>query len=620
MTTPLAGALALVGLYVLVTTTSALCLTLHYPYAIAATVGSLMALTIIPSIPFVLSPRSILKCKSHLSERQLARVYQQTVEALASAIAAQDPFECHHVHRVRETARIIATQMKLSKHEIEGIETAAILHDAGKLGVPSHLLLKPGPLDPDEFAKIANHATIGAEMIEGIDFPWEIAPMIRHHHERYDGSGYPDKLSGVDIPLGARVIAVAEVYDALISDRSYKKGWSHHEAVNHIEKLAGSHFDPDVVRMFLEAEKEIEAVIGRYPLPKPSECHIYATKQRGAFEMIAQASRELMSLLEIADTLSCTLEIDEVAALLAHRTRRFTEAATCVVFLLDDTDPTRLVARFAVGKHEEILRGAQARVGRGVTGRAASKMKSYVGSYDPNDLFLAHRIRKGIGIKSCMVVPMIYFGKLIGTLNLYDDSPDTFSKNDLATVESIASRAALSIHNALVFQSVRESSMKDPLTGLYNCRYLDTLIEHEINRASRKGGYLSVLQLDLDNFKAVNDTFGHARGDEVLKDVAKLFLNCVRSYDTVVRSGGDEFVAILPDTGTKEAERTARRIQTAVESYSRHKLADCPHPFGVSVGTATYPQDAKDAKSLLQAADSNMYINKRFRKQIKSAA
>lgn len=583
-------------------------------------VVSLVALTIIPSISFVLLPRSVLKRRSYISGKQLAQVYRQTVEALASAIAAQDPFESHHVRRVREIARTIAAQMKLSNHEIEGIETAALLHDVGKLGVPSHLLLKPGPLDPDEFAKIANHATIGAEMIDGIDFPWEIAPMIRHHHERYDGSGYPDKLSGTDIPLGARIIAVAEVYDALISERCYKKGWSHYEAVNHIEKLSGSHFDPDVVRAFLEAEKEIEAVTNRYPVLKPSECHIQATKQRGAFDMIAQASRELMSLLEIADTLSCTLEIDEVAALLAHRTRRLTEAATCVVFLVDDTDPARLVARFAVGKHEEILRGAQARVGRGVTGRAASKMQSYVGSYDPNDLFLSHRIRKGIGIKSCMVVPMIHFGKLIGTLNLYDDSPGTFSKDDLATVESIASRAALSIHNALVFQSVRDSSMKDPLTGLYNSRYLNTLLEHEINRASRKRGCLSVLQLDLDNFKAVNDTFGHARGDEVLKDVAKLFLSCVRSYDTVVRSGGDEFVAILPDTGPKEAERTARRIQTVVESYSKNKLSDCPRQFGVSAGAATYPQDAQDAESLLKTADFNMYLNKRSRHQTKAAA
>ncbi len=546
-------------------------------------------------------------------------VYRATIEMLASAVAAQDPFERYHVQRVRAISEIVAREMGLSESEIEGIQLAALLHDIGKLGIPSHILMKPSQLDPDEFAKIANHATIGAKMLEEIAYPWDIAQMVRHHHERYDGTGYPDGISGADIPLGSRIIAVAEVYDALVSNRCYKAGWPHYEVVAHIEKLSGAHFDPTVVSAFLKANKSIEVVNNLYPTTTQFEYNGDSESIRAA-DMISQANRELLALLEIADVLSTTLELDEVTTLLAHRSRRVTEAATCAVFLVDELDPTRLVAQSVVGRHKDVFEGAQAKLGRGVTGKTASRMRPYLGSYDPNDLLLKRRICKGLQVKSCLVVPLVCFGKLLGTLNLYDDSSSAFSKDDLATMECIASRAAYAIQNALAFESVRRSATRDPLTGLYNSRYLRTYLERELNRAARRNGCVSLLQLDLDNFKPVNDTFGHARGDEVLKDLSKIFLDCVRSYDVVCRYGGDEFVIVLPDSTAKQAMRTARRIQDAVESYTRQKLSGCPLQLGVSIGIATYPHDASDIDSLIAKADEGMYVNKRARKSARKAA
>ncbi|MDH7602226.1 MAG: diguanylate cyclase [Armatimonadota bacterium] len=579
---------------------------------------ALLGLFETPSSTF--RPASPLRFGLGRRQAQVAEAYRATIETLASAISAQDPFERYHVQRVRAISELVAREMGLSAREVEGIQIAALLHDIGKLGVPSYILMKPSQLDPEEFAKIANHAAIGAQMLEGINYPWNVAQMVRHHHERYDGSGYPDGISGADIPLGARIIAVAEVYDGLVSTRCYKAGWPHYEVVAHIEKLSGIHFDPAVVAAFARVNKKIEALIDVYPTSTQPECANTDPKSVRAVDLISQAKRELLSLLEIADTLSTTLELDEVTALLAHRSRRLTEAATCVVFLVDESDPSCLVAQSVVGRHKSVFEGARARLGRGVTGKAASRMRPYLGSYDPNDLQLVRRVSKGLQVKSCLVVPMVCFGRLVGTINLYDDSSSAFSKDDLATMESIAGRAAYAIQNALAFESVRQSATRDPLTGLYNTRYLHTYLERELNRASRRNGCVSLLQLDLDNFKPVNDTFGHARGDEVLKDLAKIFLDCVRSYDVVCRCGGDEFIIVLPDSSAREAARTARRIQDAVELYAGQKLGGCSVPLGVSIGIATYPQDAVDSDGLIARADEAMYQNKRARKNVRTAA
>ncbi|MCX8053337.1 MAG: diguanylate cyclase [Armatimonadetes bacterium] len=551
---------------------------------------------------------------------RLAPVYRATTEALAHAIAAKDSYEQHHVRRVQSICRLIAWKMCLSTHEIDGIEVAAMLHDVGKLGVPEYILLKPGPLDPDEFSKMANHAKIGADILEKVNFPWNITEMIRHHHERYDGSGYPDHLVGDQIPLGARIIAVAEVYDALVSDRCYKTRWSHQQAVEHIEKLSCSHFDPRVVKAFLKAESEIDTLLANETPALDSSCRDSQHGSCAAAAVIAQANRELLSLLEIAETLSSTLELDEVLAILAHRTRRLIEAATCVVFLVDESDPRELVARAVVGRHEGMMIGARARLGKGVTGKAAARLKPYLGSYDPNDLIMAVRNCKPPDIRSCLVAPMTSFGKLLGTINLYDESPRAFSSEDLRKLTSIASRAAIAVQNASAFESVRDSAMKDPLTGLYNARYLRNYLEHEVSRAARRGERLSVIGLDLENFKSVNDSFGHARGDEVLKDVATVFLRQLRDYDLVVRIGGDEFVVVLPGATGPEAARTASRIQDEVDVYARRNLPNTPLPLGISVGIATYPDDATDIDNLLAEADASMYRNKRDRKQLKTAA
>ncbi|MCE5199533.1 sensor domain-containing diguanylate cyclase [bacterium] len=219
-----------------------------------------------------------------------------------------------------------------------------------------------------------------------------------------------------------------------------------------------------------------------------------------------------------------------------------------------------------------------------------------------------------------MVAPIVNFGKLLGTINVYDVSAHAFSSDDLRTLGFVAGRAAVAIENASAFEQVRDSAIRDPLTNLHNGGYLISFLQRELRRSERLGGRASVIGIDLDNFKAINDSMGHQEGDRVLREVASIFCGQLREYDQAFRNGGDEFVVVLPDTPSSEAVRVAARIQSEVDSYAAGMADTVGVKLGASVGVATYPKDADNPEELLAKADANMYENKRARKQGKLAA
>jgi diguanylate cyclase (GGDEF)-like protein/putative nucleotidyltransferase with HDIG domain len=549
-----------------------------------------------------------------ISAQQMADVYQSATRVLASAVAAKDSHERHHVRRVETLCVLMAESMGLDANTTDGIRAASILHDVGKLGVPDYILLKPGPLDQEEFSKTSNHAALGAQIVSEVGFPWPVADMVRHHHERFDGTGYPDRLAGDNIPLGARVIAVAEVYEALTSDRCYRHGWPRSQAVEHIHKLSGTHFDPAVVAALERVEPQLAMTPGSVQSPERSD------RCNRAADLISQASSELVALFDIAETISSTLELEEVLELLAHKTMRLSRAEASAVLLTDETCPQKMTVAWAVGRSRELLSQAHVLIGKGVTGKAAAHAKPHLGSFDPNDLFLGDDVHPALKFRSCMIIPIVSFGRVIGTLNLYGMSALSFSEDDLRTLTAVANRAALAIQNARAFDDVRDSAMKDPVTGLHNGRYLNIYLEHEISRAARHNEPLSVLCMDLNNFKAVNDSLGHHFGDMVLKDAARVFKAQLRDYDLVTRTGGDEFVVVLPGTSREEVGFTVSRIRLAMQRYAETNEELNRIGLGASVGAATYPVDADNPDDMVAYADAAMYRDKREQHQAKLAA
>ena len=257
-----------------------------------------------------------------VSQEHLADLYLATIKSLALAIDAKDQYTHQHILRVQRYAVATAAHMGLDGSEMEAINTGALLHDIGKLGVPEYVLLKPGRLTDEEFAKIKKHPEIGASILDPVEFPWPVLPVVRSHHEKWDGTGYPDGLAGEEIPRTARVLAVADVYDALTSSRSYRNAWTHERACEVIRKDRGTHFDPVVADAFLEI---IGHVVGQMaeegdgPLVEAAVGKTSSSKADQAARDIHRASSELWALYEVVQTLSSSLGLEETLEILGRK-------------------------------------------------------------------------------------------------------------------------------------------------------------------------------------------------------------------------------------------------------------------------------------------------------------
>src|SRR5437899_3343671 len=184
--------------------------------------------------------------------QQTSDLHLATIEALARAIDAKDQTAHTHIRRVQVYAAGLARAFGLQDPDIQGIKTAALLHDIGKLAVPEHILSKPGPLTQEEFQKIRIHPQVGAEIIAAVPFPYPVAPLVMSHHERWDGKGYPHGLSGNDIPIGARILTIVDYFDAVTTERPYHRALSHENALGLLKHEAGRALDPALVPQFIE--------------------------------------------------------------------------------------------------------------------------------------------------------------------------------------------------------------------------------------------------------------------------------------------------------------------------------------------------------------------------------
>lgn len=592
---------------------------------------SLAAITVV-SLPFPLGIFLLYRYhvdnveanERHIAElerksEELKQVFMSTVESLALAIESKDRYTKEHILRVQNVAVAIAVELGLTGDDLQAIETGALLHDVGKLGIPEHILGKPGKLTDEEFAIIKKHPDLGAKILNPVHFPWPVMGAVRSHHERWDGTGYPDGLRGEDIPLQGRILAVADVYDALTSDRSYREGWPHERAIDYIRANAGSHFDPMIVQAFL-------AVVERSPQFREDKSlqtdALSATRAAAAdtrdavTEGINRASFESTSLYEISQTVSVTLDLHETLSLLAGKINNIFNASACVLFLSGENGI--LQARRAVGLNEAYFHGATTLVGKGMTGQAVENGEGVIGDYQRDDLLLSSSsaaTAPWMPLEACLIAPLFADNRVVGTINLYHERAGAFDTEDLRVLMVVSAQAGRAIGNAREYEKTRASALTDSLTGLHNARYLTSFLEKELERAAREERVLSVLVMDLDNFKPVNDTFGHARGNDVLRDLGAVFQSVLRDGDLVARYAGDEFVVVLPGTPPPDAKVVVEKIRSAVVAYSL-RLADELGDIrvAVSIGSASYPQDATDAASLLACADRAMYRDKNRRK------
>ena len=558
-----------------------------------------------------------LASKTHqISEA--SRIHLATVEALATAIDARDQLGGGHVRRTQIFAAGIGRLLGLSEAETSALHTAALLHDIGKLAVPDHILNKPDELTNAEAEKMKIHSSVGASILEKVGFDTPVVPTVKYHHENWDGTGYPEALKGENIPITARILAIADAYDTLRSPRQFRPSVSCEEACKRIRKDSTTKFDPRIVKLFLENVDRLELEVTRrglayrredgYPEADPVN-----SSQQTYVEQIKLANHEAITMFELAKDFSSSLTLDETLKLFTDKIREFVRFETCAVYLLDDSG-LRARAAFVSGKHASVFVDQPVNVGDGVTGRVL-ETRIAASNCDPTADLAMLRTDTSIQYRSMISVPIHADESLVGAVSLYSAGQTDYTDEHLRLVETIAQIAADAIVKSQRHAETESHALTDPMTGLPNARNLQLQFEREIARANRNEGSFQILMLDLDGFKQVNDTFGHKAGDRMLQEIGKVIKAQFREYDFLARYAGDEFVALIADMTVEDIYDLCRRVENAVDNFEL-QIGDETASVGISVGWATYPFSGHSFDQLLIAADKEMYARKSRRKRL----
>jgi putative two-component system response regulator len=560
-----------------------------------------------------LDPEEMLICLKQ-AERILAlETRDLALFALAKLAESRDSETGEHVERVQSYTRLIAKNLSSEIKTHQGVDEEYIrliyqtspLHDLGKVGIPDSILLKPGKLTTDEFAIMETHTLVGAQTLDAAleRFPnarfLQIAREIAAtHHERFDGTGYPLGLAGQQIPLCGRIVAVADVYDALTSRRIYKEAMTHQQAKNILLRDRGSHFDPEVVDAFLRAEDQILAVRERLrdkveparlaiipPPPRsdgagPSPCKLLIVEDdpvllEKLINLLTATGEPVFQAIDGEEGLELWREHSPRVVIsdwvmpkkdgveLCRDIRKLSRSEpTHFIMLTANSDRDRLLDAYKVGVDDFIAK-----------------------PFDHEELLA--RVRAGIR-----------------TAKLHDE-----------LVRKAAGSQALNAQLATVNSRLERLSITDELTGLFNRRHAMSRLEEQWALAERYSRPLSIAMIDIDHFKRINDTYGHDAGDSILRRVAVILREQTRGTDVVCRVGGEEFLIIFPAQSIQEARICAERCRVAVEAHA-FIIGDMSIKATVSIGVAIRAVGQTQYPDLLKIADQVMYAAKHLGRNI----
>jgi putative nucleotidyltransferase with HDIG domain len=413
----------------------------------------IVAIALIPPILFI----SYLTLQSSFgrledSKRHVEKLncmYLSTVETLATAIDAKDEVTHGHIRRVQGAAVGLARELGITDEEtLKAIEAGGLLHDTGKIAVPEHILNKPGKLTPAEFEKMKLHAPIGAEILSSIDFPYPVVPIVRHHHENWDGTGYPDGLRGTDIPIGARILSVVDCFDALTSDRPYRGRMTNEASIAILLERRGTMYDPLIVDTFVATHERL--MPAEAPM-HPAARAVGGARSRGPLPGAAPAvaatdssvSEEVLGVSSLARALAGEANLADAGALSWMMIKQVLPCASMGLFVRDERQDT-VVGCYAAGSHAAVIRSLNASPGEGIVGWVAAHRRTAVNAEPALDFGLSVA---GLQppLLSALAVPLIHDGALVAVLSVYATSRGAFSEDHARLLDLLAPRLAASI-------------------------------------------------------------------------------------------------------------------------------------------------------------------------------
>jgi putative nucleotidyltransferase with HDIG domain len=421
------------------------------------------------------------------------KAHRETIEALAVAINAKDEVTHEHVMRVQIYAAGVARILGCNAVEIEALKAGALLHDIGKIAVPDYILNKPGKLTAVEFDKMKLHTIIGAQILSRVEFPYPVVPIVRHHHERWDGKGYPDGLKAEEIPLTARVLTVVDCFDAVREDRQYRKGMTRAEAIDFLLSNSGSQYDPRVVGTFITHLPEFEAEIAAHkdvPVPtfgiEPIEQLTDSARQVAPAAGLAEAAtpvqaselkfsrKELTALYELVQSLNGARDRAELASIFTERLQHVVSYDSCALTFIS-RETGCLLVEHARGQHAALLEGRQLTPGEGVTGWALANRQPFCNT-DPR-LDLPPALAENFAdYKTLAVFPLVSEDEMHGAVTLYSSTLAEYSLDQ----QRLLGEAAALFSAALSSNSQNSPSTEQPIFTDSHLKLSDAPLESEL--------------------------------------------------------------------------------------------------------------------------------------------
>ena len=542
---------------------------------------------------------------------RLRELYLASVKALAAAVDARDPYTRSHSARVAALSRIIAVEMQLPPDEIRRVQLSALLHDIGKIGIPDAILNKPAALTAEEWVIMKTHAALGGSILAAVEPLADLVPIVHAHHERFDGTGYPDGAAGDAVPLAAYIVSAADAYEVIVSKRAYKAAQSIDFAVSELLRCSGSQFHPAVVEAFIRVierdrregsvylskvgaieHEDIEDVPGPGSLVERMAEHSHAH------------ARQLAILQRLASEISAVLDLDELASRLL---RIVCDAMGYENGFLTTIDEQGLLTiRAAFGPSVAFVGQSLAR-GTGISwwvvehGRLQNVADvqadtRYVGPPD---------------IRSSLIVPLRIGDETVGIIGIESTRAAAFSTEDETLLTATSHQVAAAVRVARLHQAAKSAAATDPLTGLPNRRVFFDKLAEGLASSEADGAPLSVAIIDANGLKQLNDQHGHAAGDQALIKIGEMLAAGVRLGDVVARIGGDEFGVVFPGAPLFAADRIMRRLA--------EDIANATIPSGerlptIAWGIAPALVEGTSVDALVDAADRAMYRQKQLGK------